>query len=506
MDIADIKTQHAHDSLDKQQSVVPMLVIALHPNVNRVGEVAPLLDLDREGRGYVSRNRPEFSKNGYAGKPLADPHISRSPLIIQKDSEELYRIRAHSTSTQVTIPGRSEQQEYLLTADDLHEGIILNLSQKVVLLFKFLPLQHMLVPDDNLILGISPDIAAVRDKAKNIARLNLPVMIRGAAGVGKEHVARSIHDYSDQSNEPFVSVNVAAIHDAVAEEELFGTVRNGQRRKGWLEQAGQGSILLEDLEDASEKVHELIFKAFKAQKVLAINDSTPVPVKCRFMLTSTYDNCPENKSSLLWRLNNLLSAYQLFVPSLVDRREDIGLLFTHFVEEQWSRVNVKKRFNAEIPTDLMVQLLLFNWPGNVRQLRNVARQIVIDSREQERLYLDPQLLSILASKQELPNASNSKKVTKSRKPNSVSKDELIESLQNNRFELQATARELNISRASVYQLIQRFDGINTAQDLSETAIREHYERYKGDTEKMMWALKVSQVGLRRRLKAMGLEI
>jgi two-component system nitrogen regulation response regulator GlnG len=506
MDISDIKTQHVDDSLDKQQAAVPMLVIALHPNLNRVGEVAPLLDLDREGRGYVSRNRPEFSKSGYAGKPLADQHISRSPLIIQKDSDELFRVRAHSTSTEVSIPGRSLQQEYLLTADDMHEGVILTLSQKVVLILKFLPLQHMIVPDDNMILGISPDIAAVRDKAKNIARLSLPVMIRGAAGVGKEHVARSIHEYSDQANEPFISVNVAAIHDAVAEEELFGVVRNGQRKRGWLEQAGSGTILLEDLEDASEKVHELIFKAFKAQKVLAVNDANSVALKCRFMLTSTYDNCPENKSSVLWRLNNLLSAYQFFVPNLVDRREDIGLLFYHFVAEQWARVHAEKAMTAEVPTDLVVQLLMFNWPGNVRQLRNVARQIVIDSRDKESLYLDPQLINILANKQESAAQTSSKKVTKSRKPNSVSKDELIESLQNNRFELQATARELNISRASVYQLIQRFDGIQTAQDLDEMTIREHYERYNGDTEKMMWALKVSQVGLRRRLKAMGLAI
>ena len=111
----------------------------------------------------------------------------------------------------------------------MHEGVILTLSQKVVLILK-LPLQHMIVPDDNMILGNSPDIAAVRDKAKNIARLSLPVMIRGAAGVGKKHVARSIHEYS-QTNEPFISVNVAAIHDAVAEEELFGVVRNGQKKR-----------------------------------------------------------------------------------------------------------------------------------------------------------------------------------------------------------------------------------------------------------------------------------
>ena len=149
--------------------------------------------------------------------------------------------------------------------------------------------------------------------------------------------------------------------------------------------------------------------------------------------------------------------------------------------------------------------MTFNWPGNVRQLRNVARQVVIDSRDEDVLQLDPQLLSILKPQsplratQDRPNGSG-------RKPNTIGREELVEALQKNRFELQATARELNISRASVYQLIQRFDGIRTAQDLSEAELKECYEKYRGDTEQMMWELQVSQVGMRRRLKAMGYDI
>ena len=123
------------------------------------------------------------------------------------------------------------------------------------------------------------------------------------------------------------------------------------------------------------------------------------------------------------------------------------------------------------------------------------------------MQLDPQLLSILKPQSSLRGAQEKTKANGGgRKPNTIGRDELIEALQKNRFELQATARELSISRASVYQLIQRFDGIRTAQDLTEAELKECYEKYRGDTEQMMWELQVSQVGMRRRLKAMGYDI
>ena len=199
-----------------------------------------------------------------------------------------------------------------------------------------------------------------------------------------------------------------------------------------------------------------------------------------------------------------LAPYQLFMPPLVQRKEDIGLLFNAFVREQWRKLYPEKADQFVIPGELMKQLMTFTWPGNVRQLRNVARQVVIDSRDQEQMYLDPQLLSLL--KPQSPQTGSAESVPKQRRPNSVSRGELTGALESCQFELQAVAKKLNISRASVYQLIQRFDGLQTAQDLSESEIKDSYAKHRGDTEKMMWELRVSQIGLRRRLKSLGYDI
>ncbi|HAD49674.1 MAG TPA: sigma-54-dependent Fis family transcriptional regulator, partial [Idiomarina sp.] len=220
-----------------------------------------------------------------------------------------------------------------------------------------------------------------------------------------------------------------------------------------------------------------------------------------------YDACPCSHGSKLWQLTNLLAAYQVFLAPLGDRLEDVSILFLHFVKQQWQKIYPGRPFELRIPPAIIARILSFNWPGNVRQLRNVARQAVIDSREQESLQLDQQLLSILKPKPNLRDVTDTVKHNgNGRKPNTIGREELTEALQKNRFELQATARELSISRASVYQLIQRFDGLRTAQDLAEQELKSCYEKYRGDTEQMMWELQVSQVGMRRRLKAMGYDI
>lgn len=505
MNVAEMKTKHADDDIAHRVEYAPTLIIALHPDLSRIGETAPLLGILHEGRDYLSRNRPDFSKNGCAGKSLNDPHISRSPIIFQQDSEEVFRVRAHSTSTKVEILGRAQQSEYLLSTADLSQGVVITLNSTVVLIVKMMPLEDSRYHLDALLKGISPDINAISSKLEHIAKLDIPVIIRGATGAGKEQAAYKVHTESRCADKPFVSVNLAAIHDVVAEEELFGVVRGEQHSPGYFCQAEGGTLILEDLEDASETVVSLLFSALTQGSYIPPNGTTTIAINCRIIVTSIYDTCPCPHGSKLWQLMNYLSAYQVFLPSLAERIEDISILFLHFVQQQWQRIYPHRAFELKIPANLVAQLLTFNWPGNVRQLRNVARQVVIDSRDEDVLQLDPQLLSILKPQsplratQDRPNGSG-------RKPNTIGREELVEALQKNRFELQATARELNISRASVYQLIQRFDGIRTAQDLSEAELKECYEKYRGDTEQMMWELQVSQVGMRRRLKAMGYDI
>lgn len=503
--VAEIKTQHVGDELTNGMDSVPTWVVALHPDLTRIGEAAPMLGLVKDGRDYLSRNRPDFSKNGCAGRSLNDARISRSPIIMQQDSADTFRIRAHSTSTQVEIVGRAQQSEYLLKAHEMSSGVVVCLNKTVVLVLKLLPLQESWLNSDDLLKGIGPDIRAISDTLAHVAQLNIPILIRGRSGTGKERAAYTVHSRSDRQQQPFVTVNLAAIHDVVAREELFGTVKDGEYIPGYIGQAKQGTLVLEDLEDASEHIIELLYAAFSKHQYLPVNSDKQQQCDCRIIVTSVHDSCPQGANSKLWKFINSLDAYQVFLPALVDRMEDISLLFMNFVEEQWHRIYPNREFSLDVPAELISQLLVFHWPGNVRQLRNVARQVAIDSREEAKLNLDPQLLSLLRPKAATELNGNSKR-SATRKPNTISREELLEALRRNRFELQATARDLRISRASVYQLIQRFDGIHTAQDLSESQLVASYERYCGDTEQMMWELEVSQVGMRRRLKAMGYDI
>lgn len=497
-------TKHAVDELVNSYQRVPMLVIATHPDRTRIGERAALMDLHNQGSDYLSRVKPEFSKNGNAGRALLDEFISRSPIIFQRDSDGRIKLRAHSTKTTVTLAGRGVQEEYVLQEKELDNGVVIGLNHRIVLLLKLLPLHDSAVDDNDVLFGISSDIRAIRQRVEQLAGMTLPVMIRGAAGVGKQQAAYAIHQASERREQPFVSVNLAAIHDAVAEAELFGSDRSGSRQPGYFEQANGGTIVLEDIEDASNNVHRLLYTVLQSRSVVPVGTGETLPINCRIILTSHQDPGGIEENSTLAMLIEKLSAYQLFIPSLTERREDIGLLFDYFVREQWRKLYGNRVNDIRIPGELMSQLLTFHWPGNVRQLRNVARQVVIDSREQQQLHLDPQLLSMLK-----PNAINGQweeEPGNHRKPNSVSRDELLKTLQSCRFELQATAKMLGISRASVYQLIQRFEGVRTAQDLTESEIKQSYEKNRSDTEKMMWDLQVSQIGLRRRLKSLGYDI
>ncbi len=504
MSVTQCTTKHAVDELVESYQRAPMLIIATHPNRERIGERAALLDLHLSGTDYLSRVKPEFAKNGNAGRALLDEYVSRSPIIFEATDSGGIKLRAHSTKTVLTLAGRRPQDEYLVSEDELDNGVVLGLNHRIVLLFKRLPLKDTTVDDSHTLMGISADIQAIRHRVEHLATLSVPVIIRGAIGVGKQQAAYAIHKEQFGDDKPFISVNLAAVHDAVAEAELFGVVRNAKHQPGYFEQAAGGTIVLEDIEDASDNIHQLLSRALQSQSVMPKGGTKAIPIECRIIITSHQESSAVDESSMVSMLFEKLAPYQLFMPPLVQRKEDVGLLFDAFLREQWRKLYPEKADQFVIPGELMKQLMTFTWPGNVRQLRNVARQVVIDSRDQEQLYLDPQLLSLL--KPQSPQTGSVESAPKQRRPNSVSRGELTGALESCRFELQAVAKKLHISRASVYQLIQRFDGLQTAQDLSESEIKDSYAKHRGDTEKMMWELRVSQIGLRRRLKSLGYDI
>lgn len=510
------QTRHDTSGMPRDDELLPTLVIMCHPNPERVGEQAILLDLWRDGEAYVSRNAPEFSRYGGLGQALMDTYISRSPVIFQRDGHKGVRIRTHHTNTRVTIAERTPQEDYAVSEEELQEGCAITLNDRIVLLLKLLPPQDPPATPDYELKGISSDLLSVRTRIERIAGLDEPVLIRGETGTGKELVAQAIYSNSQRVNKPFVSVNLAAMQDSLAAAELFGAQKGAftganSDREGYFSAADGGTLFLDEIGEASADVQAMLLRAIETGEIYPVGSTQPKNINVRLLAATDADleSLSETDGFKLPLLHRL-SSYQIFLPTLRDRKEDIGILFQHFAKQQWRRIHPNDHDQRPLPvtpTALMNQLLQFPWPGNVRQLRNVARQVVIDSREAEFLQMDPQLLSMLrpqtrdGQKLSTRSASSSK-----RRPNSISREELVAALENNRFELQATAEQLAISRASVYQLIQRNKGLQTAQDIDKAVLAECYESCDGDTEQMMWELRVSQIGLRRRLKSLGYDV
>jgi two-component system nitrogen regulation response regulator GlnG len=228
------------------------------------------------------------------------------------------------------------------------------------------------------------------------------------------------------------------------------------------------------------------------------------------------------KAPLLHRL----AGYEIRVPPLRERREDIGLLFHHFAREELESIGEAWRLKPEdsstepwLPAPLASRLVRYGWPGNIRQLRNITRQLIIGSRGHSRLRLDPRLekeleasllprpgrpLSAPGPAQDVEvKASDSSKGSR-RKPSNISEQQLLEALRECAWDLRAAADRLGIARTNIYDLIDKSPNIRTAGDLSVEEITRCFKECAGDLDAMAQRLEVPRRALGRRIKELGL--
>jgi two-component system nitrogen regulation response regulator GlnG len=213
-----------------------------------------------------------------------------------------------------------------------------------------------------------------------------------------------------------------------------------------------------------------------------------------------------------------LTGYEIFLPPLRARREDFGRLFLHFLRQELAEVGETRRLdipNEErlwIPAGLVARLAAHDWPGNVRQLRNVVRQLVIAGRGLPEVPMGPAIERLFQeavpkdeSRPDLAApAPASPARTVWRRPEDVREDELLAALRANRWRLQPTAAALGISRPSLYDRIDRSPNIRKAVDLSQEEIEASFQRCAGDLDAMVEELEVSKRGLQRRMKRLGI--
>lgn len=227
------------------------------------------------------------------------------------------------------------------------------------------------------LVGLSGGINTVRASIEKVAPTGSRVLITGPAGVGKEIVARRIHERSRRVEGPFVVLNCATLTPDRLETELFGTEPGGSepRTVGTLELAHKGTLLLDEVADMPLETQGKILRVLQEQSFRRVGGDTEVEVDVRVIAATNRDLQQEMsagrfREDLFYRLN----VVPIRVPPLRERREDVPLLARHFVTQSAEASGMAARPLGE---DAVAALQAYEWPGNVRQLRNVVDWMLI---------------------------------------------------------------------------------------------------------------------------------
>jgi two-component system response regulator GlrR len=225
----------------------------------------------------------------------------------------------------------------------------------------------------------SPVVESILAKAKLVAASDASVLIRGESGTGKEMLAQAIHRASPRAPNPFVAVNCGAIPAQLLESELFGHMKGSftgaaSDHKGLILAADKGTLLLDEIGDMTLPLQIKLLRVLQEKEVRPVGSTRTVPTNVR-IISATHHNLDEAirtgtfREDLYYRLN----VVSFSLPSLVDRREDIPVLASHFLEQISAKYN--KHLNG-FSAEAIEMLVKSPWPGNIRELYNVVEQAV----------------------------------------------------------------------------------------------------------------------------------
>ncbi len=508
----------------------PALTVLAHPDRRRIGEraILPLLPVGREVG--IARGEPGFSQPGERQeRPLADSRISRAPirLIAQGGTRadrnpDMILLDARATSTVVELDGRVASDPVELPWEALERGVVLCLSHHIVLLLHLAdPLADPNLPAYGLV-GASDAMARIRSEIRRLAPLDVPVLLRGETGTGKELVAAALHQSGPRANGPWVALNMAAISPSLAAAELFGAAKGAytgstRDRRGAFRRADGGTLFLDEIGDTPEEVQALLLRTLESREVQPVGAERTITVDVRLVTATDLDletavDSGQFRSPLLHRV----AGYEIHLPPLRDRMEDFGRLFDHFLERELIAIGEARHLEPADgprpwpPAEIIARLADRPWPGNIRQLRNAARQLAILGRDASSAELARWLESAGAatsrSGSPLPPAPAAISQPRRRaRPLDVSDDQLIAVLRQCRYRVQDAAEQLGMSRAAVYKLMDRSSRFRKASDLDHTEITAALDHCAGDLTAMVERLEVSAPALRRRMRQLGFD-
>jgi two-component system NtrC family response regulator len=229
------------------------------------------------------------------------------------------------------------------------------------------------------IVGDSPKVKELFSLMERVADADSNVLILGETGTGKELIARAIHYNSRRSGGPFVTVNCAAIPEPLVESELFGYAKGAftgadRDKKGKFEVANRGTIFLDEITEMKPHIQAKLLRVIQEREVDRVGDTKPVKIDARIIAASNADVEKAVKGGVLREdLYYRLNVVSINVPPLRERKQDIPLLTSYFVERYGTRPK-------KVGDDVMKLLMAYQWPGNVRELQNAIEHILIVGR------------------------------------------------------------------------------------------------------------------------------
>lgn len=230
------------------------------------------------------------------------------------------------------------------------------------------------------LVGRTPAIQRLAAMVQRISQVETDVLLFGETGAGKDLVARAIHERSARSAKPFVAINCGAVPESIIESELFGHEKGAftgavERRVGKFEYANGGTVFLDEIESMPLSLQVKLLRVLQERMVERLGSNIPVPLDIRVIAATKVDlkvasEAGDFREDLYYRLN----VVTLPIPPLRERREDIPLLFQHFAAVAASRSGMEA---PPLDSTGVSVLLAHDWPGNARELRNLAERYVL---------------------------------------------------------------------------------------------------------------------------------
>lgn len=307
--------------------------------------------------------------------------------------------------------------------------------------------------------GNSPAMLELYDLIERVAPSDVSVLILGESGVGKERVARLIHERGPRHDHPFIVVDCGSTPTGLLESELFGHVKGSfthaiRDKKGLIEAADKGTLFLDEIGNISQEMQVRLLRFLEDRKIRRIGDIKEIPVDCRVIAATNVDLPAEvEEGTFREDLYYRLRVVTLKIPPLRDRREDIPPLAQHFVESFCRSHDLPP---VKLPAETIKWLTEYPWPGNVRELKNSLEAGVVLCRNGKLLPSDLQLTGLPSTPLKVSHGSQPVKEKDSLSLDESERNAIIRALQQANWVQKDAAQLLGISRRAINYKIKKY--------------------------------------------------